>query len=153
MKKAKIFRDRNYNPSAWCECLEAGCYPYALNLMVNKFFLIGDLIGNTCTSYTSDDELISVFKEELEKIFNFEVEEIDTEYELKKGEKKIYLSREQHTGYYHLLRQDEDGMWSHKFPKELPIREDSLGQIIEDPDAMVEAPFYGWCFLLRERTS
>ena len=153
MKSVIMYRERNYNPKAWSNYLEAGCYPYALNLLVDKFFLIGDLIGKTCTALTSDEDLIKVFKEELKEIFDLEVEETSTEYKTKENERKVYLQREEHTGYYHLLRQDEDGMWSHKFPKELPTRQDSIGLLIEDPDTMVEAPFKGWCFVLKERAS
>ena len=61
---------------------------------------------------------------------------------------KIYLQREENTGYYHFLREDEDGLWSHKFPNELPTREDSAGYLIKDPEAMVEVSFIGWCFKL-----
>lgn len=153
MKNVTMCRNMRYNPEAWSEYLEEGCYPYALNLLVNEFFLVGDLIGKRCNEYTSDEDLIRILKEELRKKIDFEVEEIETEYVTKEDETKIYLQREEHTGYYHLLRQDEDGMWSHKYPKELPTRQDSIGQNIEDSDTMVEAPFKGWCFLLRKRTS
>lgn len=141
-----------YSSSEWNEFLEAGCYPYAINLKMNQFVLIGDFIGKTCTSLTSDEELIKTFKQELKEIFEIEVIEVDTKYKVSEGEKMVYIQREDHTGYYHLLRQDDDGKWSHKFPNELPIREDSLGQIIECPDAMVEAHSRGWCFMLRKES-
>lgn len=160
MKKAKETEFRwdlknmpKFEPSKWEEFLDAGCYPYALNLSANQFFLIGDLIGKTCVSTTPDDILVKILKEELETIFDYEVEEIETGVKAKKGEKKIYLQRHNHSGYYHLFREDSDEKWSHKYPGELPIRKDSIGQIIEDPDAIVDKPFTGWCFLLRKKES
>lgn len=155
MKKANRFRDLKnmpeFNPSKWEGFLEAGCYPYALNLKVNQFFLVGDLIGKRCTSNTEDDVLVKTLKEELEVIFDYEVKEVETDIKPQKGEKKIYLQRHEHTGHYHFLREDSDGLWSHKYPGELPERKDSIGKIIEDPDAMIDAPFIGWCFLLRRK--
>lgn len=140
-----------YNPNIWKPFLNAGCYPYVLDLRVDKFFLVGDLIGKRCNSLVSDEYLIEVIKEELGEIFDYELTEVDTQTEVKEFEKKIYLQREQRTGYYHFLRQDNDGIWSHKFPNELPVRIDSIGQLVTDPDEMVEAAFDGWCFGLKKR--
>lgn len=141
----------DYDPFSWMNLKEAGCYPYALNLKTNKFFLVGDLIGKRCNSIVSDKILIETMKEELKSIFDYEVIEVDTDELVARNEKKIYLQRDDHTGYYHFLRQDSDGFWSHKFPNELPERKDSYGQVIRDPDAMVESSFKGWCFLLRRK--
>jgi len=152
-RRRGIYELTKFNPDEWSELLEAGCYPYVLDLKMNDFLLIGDFIGKTCTSLTTDQELIEIFKEELSSIFDLEVIEVSTEYPLKEGERKVYIQREDHTGYYHLLRQDNDGIWSHKCPRELPIREDSIGEIIKDPDMMVDTPFSGWCFLLKQRVS
>lgn len=157
MKKAEelrgIYELPEFNPNEWSEYLEAGCYPYVLDLKMNQFFLIGDFIGKRCTGSTTDEELVETFKEELNIIFDLDVNEVSTEYPLKEGERKVYIQREDHTGYYHLLRQDNDGIWSHKYPRELPVREDSIGETIKDPDMMVDTPFSGWCFLLKQRVS
>lgn len=139
-----------YEPLDWEECLGAGCYPYALGLKVNQFFVVGDIIGKHCNNNVSDDYLIDVLKEEIEFILDCVVEEVETDIILEEGERLIYIQREEHTGYYHFLRQDDNGMWSHKYPNELPTNRDSAGVIIEDPDSMVEAPFYGWCLLIKE---
>lgn len=140
-----------YSPNKWRRFKNAGCYPYAINLFVNEFFLIGDIIGKRCSEYVSDEELISVLKEELEEI-GYDVAEIDVADNI--GSiltPKIYLQRNQHTGFYHFLRQDKDGLWSHKFPGELPIRKDSYGNEIIDPEMMVKTAFIGWCFRLKKR--
>lgn len=73
----------------------------------------------------------------------------DADEKINSDEFKIYLQREEQTGYYHFLRQDEDGIWSHKFPNELPTRKDSFGNEITNPDMMV----YGWCFRLKKKAS
>ena len=136
----------DYNPEEWVDFLDAGCYPYVLNMKVNKFFLIGDLIGKTCTSTTSDEVLIETLKEELETIMDYEVKEVDIRVQHKKGEKKIYLHRFNHSGHYHLYRQDSDGKWSHKYPAQLPNR-----QYIEK--AIDDNSFTGWCLLLKRKKS
>lgn len=131
-----------YNPKEWEKAIEAGCYPYAINLLVNKFFLIGDLIGKHCNEKVSDEELIETLKEELETIFDFKVEEVDFNESVRKDEFKIYLQRDEHTGYYHIYRQDNNDVWSHKFPNKLPIQEFFEGEKLKDT-------INGWCFSLK----
>ena len=152
MKKNRQTMKPKYEPQQWKKFRNAGCYPYCLDLKVDKFFLVGDLIGKRCDSHVTNMYLIQTLKEELETIFDYKVKEVDTEYRTKKGEKKIYLQRDEHTGYYHFLREDDDNVWSHKFPNELPVRVDSIGNIIEDPDSMVESAFSGYCFLLKRES-
>lgn len=139
-----------FRPKSWIDFMKAGCYTYAINLKYNEFFLVGDFIGKRCTEKVSDEFLISILIEELEYL-GYKSIPCQTESNVDKNQFKIYLQREEHTGYYHFLREDNDGIWSHKFPNELPIRSDSIGQIIEDPDCMVEAPFSGWCFILEKK--
>lgn len=143
----------HFEDDKWRAFIEAGCYPYALDLKVNEYYFIGEFIGKLCTANSTDIELVETFKEEVETIFEYEVQEVETDYICQEEEKLVYLQRDEHTGYYHLLRQDSDRLWSHKFPKELPIRVDSIGNIIEDPDSMIESSYRGWCFLLRKRAS
>ena len=139
-----------YRPNRWKHAIKAGCYPYAIGLFIDKFLLVGDIIGDRCNEYVSDEKLIFTLKEELDEI-GYNVSEISTSKEVRPEELKVYLQRNEHTGFYHFLRQDEDGLWSHKYPHELPIRKDSYGYEIVDPEAMVDAPFTGWCFCLRKR--
>lgn len=139
-----------YRPNRWKRFINAGCYPYAINLFVNEFLCIGDMIGKRCSDYVSDERLISVLEEELEEI-GYNVDEIEVDDVIDSNELKIYLQRNQSTGFYHFLRQDEDGLWSHKFPNELPTRKDSAGYDIVDPEMMIEAAFDGWCFRLKKR--
>lgn len=142
-----------YRPERWKHAMEAGCYPYAIDLFQNEFLLVGELIGKACDNNVSNEQLISVLIEELNEV-GYNVSEIeDVDEKVSSDELKIYLQREEHTGYYHFLRQDEDGIWSHKFPKELPTRKDSLGNDITNPETMVESSFYGWCFKLKKRVS
>ena len=91
--------------------------------------------------------MVKILKEELE-VLGYNAEEIDVEDSISEDEMKIYLQRETQTGYYHFFREDADGLWSHKYPDELPTRKDSAGYIIKDPECMVEVPFIGWCFKL-----
>ena len=139
-----------YRPNKWKHAINAGCYPYAIELFIDKFLVVGDIIGKRCASDVSDERLISVLKEELEEI-GYDVSEIDVDQEIGAEESKIYLQRNEHTGFYHFLRQDEDRLWSHKFPNELPTRKDSAGYDIIDPEMMVDAAFDGWCFCLKKR--
>lgn len=139
-----------YAPNSWKSLEGAGCYPYALNMKVNKFFLVGEFIGEKCNEKVSDEHLIYTLIKEL-TFLGFKVKECETEFPTKKGQFKIFLQREVHTGYYHFLREDSNGIWSHKYPRELPVQVDSAGQLIEDPYCMVEAPFTGWCFLLEKK--
>lgn len=150
IKHKELKNPPKFEPEKWRNYLEAGCYPYALNLKVDDFFLVGDLIDLRCTTYVSDEELISILKCELREIFGYEIYEAEKDTNLKEGEKLIYLQREEQTGSYHLLRKDEDGKWSHKYPRELPTQKDSAGMVIEDPECMVDRPFHGWYFLLRK---
>lgn len=154
MKKVrKSVNTPKYKPNRWKHAIKAGCYPYAIDLFQDEFILVGDLIGKRCDSNVSDEQLIDTLLEELNEI-GYDVSEIeDTDEKINSDEWKIYLQREQHTGYYHFLRQDEDGIWSHKFPDELPIRKDSLGNEIVDPEMMVETAFLGWCFRLKKKAS
>lgn len=146
----KELRKLKFEPRKWEEYIDAGCYPYALDLFCNQFILVGDFIGKRCNEKVSDKFLVDTLKEEL-SFLGYQIKEIDTEYCIKKEyEFKIYLQRDEHTGYYHFLRQDISDIWSHKFPKEVPTNIDSYGQLIENPETMIESPFYGWCFLLRK---
>ena len=140
----------SYRPNKWKHAINAGCYPYAIDLFIDEFLVVGDMIGKRCNSCVSDERLIYVLKEELQEI-GYEVAEIEVDKKIHSEESKIYLQRNEHTGFYHFLRQDEDGLWSHKFPGELPIRKDSPGYDIIDPEMMVDAAFDGWCFCLKKR--
>lgn len=148
----RTLRTPKFQPSKWENARGAGCYPYAINIQKNEFFVVGELIGKKCTSKISDETLVETLIEELNSIGYF-VKEISIEEEIKENEQKIYLQREKQTGFYHFLRQDSDGLWSHKYPNELPIRTDSIGNLVEDPEAMVEVPYYGWCFKLSKKAS
>ena len=142
-----------YRPNRWKHAINAGCYPYAIDLFQDEFFLVGDLIGKRCDNKVSNEQLINTLLEELYEI-GYEVVEIeDIDEKINLDEFKIYLQREQQTGFYHFLRQDEDGIWSHKYPFELPTRKDSLGNEITDPNMMIESAFYGWCFRLKKKAS
>lgn len=138
-----------YDPKGWKDELDAACYLYALDIHLNKFCLLGDFIGKTCNEKVSDQKLINTFFEEI-KFLGFDAKEVDVEYSPQEGEKKIYLQRSQLTGEYHFLRQDDDGIWSHKFSWDYPHRKDTEGNIIYDPECMVEVPFLGWCFALKK---
>lgn len=143
----RVLRKPKYEPEKWKSLLGAGCYPYALDMETNKFLLIGDFIDKECTHKTPDVELVETLKEEL-RFLGYSVKEVETESKTSEGEFKIYLKRN-NDGKYHFYRQDDDGFWSHKFPGALPIRCDSFGNVIADPDCMIEPAYTGWCFLLK----
>lgn len=135
----------------WKRYIKAGCYQYAIEDYRNEFFVVGDTIGKRCNEKVSDEILIETLTEELE-IMGYSLKEVETDYQVRNGEFKIYLQRDEHTGYYHFLKQMGNGYWFHKFPGELPTDLDSYGEEIDSPEAMIESPFYGWCFCLEKRT-
>lgn len=142
--------DVQYKPEQWAgKLLGAGCYPYAANFQHDALIKIGTFIGKPCGKKTTDEVLIATLKEELIYMGYTSVEEVSTDYVAKPGERKIYLSRTEQSGAYHMYRQDDDGHWSHKYPNEKPTNRDSSGELISDPEDMIEAPYYGWCFLLK----
>lgn len=51
-----------YRPNKWKYAIRSGCYPYAIELFVDEFLLVGDMIGKRCNDYVSDEKLISVLK-------------------------------------------------------------------------------------------
>lgn len=143
-------RPLEYRPNMWKHYINCGCYPYAIDLRLDSFHLVGDFIQERCTEHVSDIKLISTLIKELNE-FGFSVNPCETSLIVTQNQFKIYLQRNDLTGYYHFLRQDSNGIWSHKFPFEPPTQLDSIGQLIEDPDCMVDAPFSGWCFVLEKK--
>lgn len=143
--------DPEFRPESWENFLDAGCYSYALDIHYDKYFLLGDFIGKRCNEDVTNEILLETFYQEM-NFFNYKVHQIDdTEnYLCNINQKKIYIQRLEFTGYYHFLREDSDGLWSHKFPWQYPIRKDTDGNIIEDPSCMVDVPFTGWCFVLEK---
>lgn len=142
-----------FNPNEWEMFLKAGCYQYAMDWKMDEFFLIGKLLGKECKSYTQTELLIFTLMKELKSLY-YEVEITEPEVKAKEGEKKIYLQYFPSIGTYHLLREDDDGIWSHKYPRELPLRVDAKKQIIKNPELMSDNfPFIGWCFLLKRGMS
>ena len=148
--KEQCLEKTNFSPQEWVQSKEAGCYPYAMNwLQMNKFILIGDLIGNRMESYHSDEELIQTFTEELESL-GYVVRKISVDEETLNG-RKIYLMRAYFSGRYHLFREDSEG-WSHKYPGALPVNLDFDGELLTNPDEIHKDEFYGWCFEISRKT-
>lgn len=142
-----------FRPRKWAgRLLGAGCYPYAANFFCDRFIQIGGIIGKPCNMLTPDDELILVLQEELLYMGYQSVKEVQTDYKVQPGELKIYLQRMANLGRYHMFRQNDDGLWSHKFRNMLPTEKNyaqtplySPAQICEDE----KFTYYGWCFLLK----
>ena len=141
----KIENSTEFNPNDWIPFLEASCYSYVLDLKENKFLLVGELTGNTCVTYTPTAVLIGVLINELRTVFNYDVIIVNLDFKVEEGERKIY---------YHFLREDKDGTWSHKYPGNLPTNLDEDGNVIRDP-AKVDGKWVveERCFLLRKRES
>ncbi len=91
----RTLKTPKFEPGRWKNAKKAGCYPYAINIQKNEFFLVGELIGKKCTSKASDEILIKTLIEELDVIGYF-AKEISIEGEIKENEQKIYLQREMH---------------------------------------------------------
>lgn len=123
----KIIAYPNYSPSDWKEYKEASCYSYAINLPINRFILVGDILGNGINEKASDEELLSVLKKEI-RFLGAEIQLTTEDSKVEKNEYKICLIRDPRTGYYHFFRQDNDFLWSHKFPQEFPERVDYNGE-------------------------
>ena len=132
----------------WKKYLGASCYQYAINFYSNEFLLVGDIIGKRCNEYSSDETLIETLREELE-VLSYEITETETYTPLEKHETKIYLQRDQNSGYYHFLKQDNNGIWSHKYPNEMPTTLIN-GKKLINPDLITKPPIYGRCFCLRK---
>ena len=132
----------------WKKYLGASCYQYAIDFYSNEFLLIGDIIGKRCNEYTSDEKIIATLREELE-VLGYELTETETYAPLKKHETKIYFQRDQNSGYYHFLKQDNNGIWSHKYPNEMPTTLIN-GKKLINPDLITKSPIYGRCFCLRK---
>ena len=96
-----------------------GCWPYALNAKYPYFAVVGDFIGKRKKYNATNEELIATIIEEGE-YFGLEVKKVDEDYIPSKNEYLIYMRRCIHSGYYHFLRRDENGSWSHKHPGEVP---------------------------------
>lgn len=135
-----------YDPDEWELYLGANCYPYAIGIKTNEPFIIGDLIGKRVTSKDSIINILYVLHLELEAL-GFEVVECCTEDIAPEGFQKIYLERNS-LGEYHFLRQDDNGLWSHKAADFLPTQSDTSGYLITDPDSMLDSSFEGYCFML-----
>lgn len=136
----------DYNQEEWNGFLGSNCYPYSLGIKTNEAFLVGDLIGRRVTAKDSDSTKLYILKTELQEL-GFEIEECDV-YDVSDEGFKIYFQINDKTGEYHLIRCDIDNLWSHKAADYLPNRRDSAGYIIEDPEAMAEPGFHGWCLML-----
>lgn len=142
-----------FRPRKWAgRLLGAGCYPYAANFYCDRFVKIGELIGQPCDMVTTDDELIATLKEELLYLGYRSVREVRTDYILQPGEMKIYLQRLANLGTYHMFRQNDDGLWSHKFHHMLPTEKSYTQELLKDPAEIQNEGnliYYGWCFLLK----
>ena len=132
----------------WKKYLGASCYQYAIDFYSNEFLLIGDIIGKRCNEYTSDEKIIATLREELE-VLGYELTETETYAPLKKHETKIYFQRDQNSGYYHFLKQDNNGIWSHKIPNEMPSTLIN-GKTKKIHNILTKPTIYGRCFCLRK---
>lgn len=154
MNYRQLSTEPKFEPLAWRDAKETGCYYYAINVKCDRFTLVGDILGGRCTEKTSDYDLIGNFKRRLTKIFNYEVREGDIYDKTEKDEFKIYLEREFHTGYYHFFRQDKYGIWSEKFPGELPKIYFGFERYVKKHQESVNFNMpKGWCFILRRKIS
>lgn len=138
-----------FYPDDWKNHIISNCYCYALDLKLSDCFLIGDFINKRVTHQDSDDRILSVLVEELEAL-GFDVEEIETDTVCERYSQKIFLGRDS-DGDYHFIRQDADGLWSHKASHFPPNRKDSGGFAILDPDMACTNYVVGWCFQLTKK--
>lgn len=138
-----------FSPDDWQNSIHANCYTYALDLKISKPFLIGDFIEKRVTSKDSDDNILSVLLEELD-FLGFNVEEVETDAPCDAYSQKIFFGRDS-DGDYHFMRQDADGLWSHKASSFLPNRRDSSGYEILDPEESCSTYIVGWCFHLTKK--
>lgn len=142
-----------FRPRKWAgRLLGAGCYPYAANFYYDTFIKIGEFIGAPCDIETSDNELVRVLAEELLYIGYRSVEQVSIDHDVNLGEQKIYLQRTEQLKTYHMFRQNNDGLWSHKYRNRLPMETDYEKRPIRNPELQRSEDnlkYYGWCFLLK----
>ena len=131
-----------FNPQSWSE-YDSNCYSYALGAKVNFYFLVGDLIGKRVTNLTPEDKKLQTLKEELQTL-GFSFFETDVDEAIPKDYYKIYFQIFDDTGKYHFLRQDFDGLWSHR-----GAYTDTAGFEITDPECMMDYPFHGYCLAIK----
>ena len=112
-----------FAPKKWKDYENASDYLYILNIMIDEYIDVGGIIGKNCSNETSDEELISIFNEEANFI-GYEIEQINENDKTEDSEIKICLVRDEKTGYYHFIRQDNDETWSEKVSKDLPMKLD-----------------------------
>ena len=55
----KTVNTPKYNPSKWKHAINSGCYPYAVNLFIDEFLLIGSIIGKPCKYNSNDKDLVN----------------------------------------------------------------------------------------------
>lgn len=145
----KLKNPPEFEPEKWGIAIRTGCYNYAINVLAEKFYLIGDFIDNRCTENTSDEELVATLKRELKEVFHYQVEETSRESKIGKKQFKICMVRDIHTGYYHLYRLDRDGIWSDKIPNDIPLKSDEYD--IFGSEGQEDKPFSNlWIFLLTD---
>lgn len=137
-----------YDPTKWVAgAIDAGCYPYVIdNIYINKFLLIGDFLGDRCTSKTSNETLVVTLLKEL-RALGYRAKLVDSRHIQKKEEILIYLKREVHTGFYHFYRKDKDGEWSHKDVGQAPARVENFYEKVYVNNVKREGA-YGWMILL-----
>ena len=144
-KLSKVEYPLEFNPIEWETRMEANCYTYALNLEENEGFMIGDFIGKRVTSKDSIGLQIQVLQEEIEAL-GFYILKCDVEDFVDEDSFKIYIEWNE-KNQYHFLRQDIDGIWSHKAGGFLPTRFDKKGFLIMNPETR-EEHYQGMCFLI-----
>lgn len=124
-----------------------GCWPYALNAKYPYFALVGDFIGKRRKYNATNQELIETIIEEGE-YFGLEIKQVSEDYITSKGEYLIYLRRCVHSGYYHFLRKDANGYWSHKHPGQAP----EMVNFKKDHYVSKENPYFvGFLFSVKEK--
>lgn len=136
-----------FSSSEWNDCPDANCYPYALGLKVNNSFLIGDFIGKRVTASTPNWKKIMVLKEEMLSL-GLSFFECESDSTVPENYGKIWIQIFDSTNRYHFIRQDSDGLWSHKSSYKKPNRNDISGFEILDPDTMICPGFTSYCFAI-----
>lgn len=144
---SKIEYPLEFDPTQWEDKMRANCYTYALGLDEDEGFLIGDFIGKRVTDKNTMSKQLDIFKEELEAL-GFDIIKCDVDDFAEEGYQKIYIEWNE-KNQYHFLRQNADGVWSHKAEGFLPTIYDKSGHIILNPENRFEH-IYGMCFLISQ---
>lgn len=133
---------RNTNLEDFMKLLGAGCYQFAVGIYDHSPRLVGDYIGERKTWRHTDQQLLATLDKEL-RFLGFACRSAQMAEMPNKYERKIYLERDIHTGFYHFLWWNpETSSWWEKEANRRP------NEVEKNPKLTTNKYSEGWCFII-----